>query len=167
MADVATHRARRELIRKLLRTHLVSTQEELGKLLEREGIDVTQATLSRDLARLMARRVTLPDGGTVYELAESPVSRGDEPLRHVHHLVTTVDDGDAMVVVHTVPGGAPAVAAAIDSARPPVVLGTLAGDDTIFIVPARGVRPSRVKRDLLTVWHKPLPLPAKAGRGSG
>ena len=154
MADVATHSARRELIRRILRTHLVATQEDLGRLLAKEGIEVNQATLSRDLARLMARRVTLPDGGTVYELAESPASRGDDALRQVHHLVTTVDEGDAMVVVRTLPGGAPAVAAAIDSSRPTGVLGTIAGDDTIFIVPARGVKPLRVKRDLLTLWKK-------------
>ena len=154
MADVATHSARRELIRRILRTHLVATQEDLGRLLAKEGIEVNQATLSRDLARLMARRVTLPDGGTVYELAESPASRGDDALRQVHHLVTTVDEGDAMVVVRTLPGGAPAVAAAIDSSRPTGVLGTIAGDDTIFIVPARGVKPLKVKRDLLTHWKK-------------
>ena len=154
MADVATHSARRELIRRILRTHVVGTQEDLGKLLEREGIEVNQATLSRDLAKLMARRVTLPDGGTVYELAEAPVGRGDEALRQVHHMVTTVDDGDAMVVVRTLPGGAQAVAAAIDSSRPPGVLGTLAGDDTIFIVPAKGTRPSRVANHLRTIWKK-------------
>ncbi|GMU60485.1 MAG: arginine repressor [Myxococcaceae bacterium] len=154
MADVATHRARREVIRRLLRTHVVGTQEELGELLKREGIEVTQATLSRDLARLQARRVTLPDGGTVYELDGAPAPKGEEPLRAVHSLVTAVDDSDAMVVVRTLPGGAPAVAHAIDSTRPPGVLGTLAGDDTIFIVPRKGVRPARVKRDLLTVWKK-------------
>lgn len=154
MTDVATHRTRREVIRRLLRTHVVATQDELGELLKREGIEVTQATLSRDLARLQARRVTLPDGGTVYELNDAPAPRGEEPLRAVHALVTTVDEGDAMVVVRTLPGGAPAVAAAIDSTRPGGVLGTIAGDDTIFIVPAKGVKPSRVKRDLMTVWKK-------------
>ncbi|MEW5738746.1 MAG: arginine repressor [Myxococcota bacterium] len=154
MTDVATHRARREVIRRLLRTHVVATQEELGELLKREGIAVTQATLSRDLARLQARRVTLPDGGTVYELDGSPAPKGEEPLRAVHSLVTSVDDSDAMVVVRTLPGGAPAVAHAIDSTRPAGVLGTLAGDDTIFIVPVKGTKPSRVKRDLLTVWKK-------------
>lgn len=154
MTDVATHRARREVIRRLLRTHLVGTQDELGELLKREGIEVTQATLSRDLARLQARRVTLPDGGTVYELHDAPAPRGEEPLRAVHALVTTVDDADAMVVVRTLPGGAPAVAAAIDASRPAGVLGTIAGDDTIFIVPAKGVKPARVKRDLMTVWKK-------------
>lgn len=154
MADVATHRARREVIRRLLRTHLVATQDELGDLLRRQGIEVTQATLSRDLARLKARRVTSTEGGTVYELPDAPAPRGDEQLLGVHGLVTTVDESDAMVVVRTLPGGAPAVAAAIDSTRPGGVLGTIAGDDTIFIVPAKGVKPARVKRDLLAVWKK-------------
>lgn len=140
MVDV-THQARRELIRRLLRTQAVATQEELGRLLEREGIEVTQATLSRDLSRLRARRVTLPDGGTVYELADAPVARDGEALRAVHALVTTVDDGDAMVVVRTVPGGAAAVAAAIDSSRPEGVLGTIAGDDTVFVAPEGALRP--------------------------
>ena len=84
MADMATHRARREMIRQLLRTQWVTTQESLGALLKREGIDVTQATLSRDLAKMKARRVTLPDGGTVYELSDSPVSGGDDRLRENH-----------------------------------------------------------------------------------
>ncbi len=150
MVEAAT-RARRERIRRLLRKHLVTTQEELGRLLEREGFAVTQATLSRDLARLKARRVTLPDGGTIYELPEAPPDDGPHAL---HHLVTTVDDGDAMVVVRTRPGAAGMIAAALDVARPPGLLGTLAGDDTIFIVPAKGVKPSRLKRDLLSLWKK-------------
>ena len=154
MADVATHRARREVIRQLLRTQLVTTQETLGELLKREGIEVTQATLSRDLAKIKARRVALPDGGTVYELSDAPVSTGDERLRAVHHLVTTVDDSDAMVVVRTLPGGASAVAAALDATRPAGVLGTIAGDDTIFLVPHKGVKPARMKRDLLSLWKK-------------
>ncbi len=75
----------------------------------------------------------------------------------MHHLVTTVDDADAMVVVRTLPGGASAVAAAIDSGRPSGVLATLAGDDTIFIVPTRGTRPARVAKDLRTTWKKGQP----------
>lgn len=157
MADLATHHARREVIRQLLRTQWVTTQESLGELLKREGIDVTQATLSRDLAKINARRVTLPDGGTVYELIDSPVSGGDERLRAVHHLVTAVDDSDAMVVVRTLPGAASAVAAALDGTRPASVLGSLAGDDTIFLVPHKGVKPSRMKRDLVALWKKGVP----------
>ena len=146
--------ARRDAIRRLIRSQVVGTQEELGKLLSREGIEVTQATLSRDLGALMARRIQLPEGGTAYELDESPVGRGVEGLRAVHALVTTVDEADAMVVLHTRPGAASVVAGAIDAGRPAGVLGTIAGDDTIFIVPAKGTRPSRVANHLRTIWKK-------------
>ena len=145
---------RRDTIRRLIRSQVIGTQEELGKLLEKEGIEVTQATLSRDLGALMARRIQLPEGGTAYELDDAPLGRGAEGLRAVHGLVTTVDESDAMVVLRTRPGAASIVAAAIDSGRPSGVLGTIAGDDTIFIVPAKGTRPSRVANQLRTIWKK-------------
>jgi transcriptional regulator of arginine metabolism len=156
MGDLASHRERRERIRRLLLAHEVATQEELGALLQREGLAVTQATLSRDLAKLEARRVTRPDGGTVYELPGAP-ARSSEGLLQARGLVTTVLEGDAMVVVHTLPGGAPTVARAIDTTRPPGVLGTIAGDDTVFVVPSKGTRPARVRRDLLAAWKKGSP----------
>jgi len=155
MAEAAAHRARRELIRRLLRTAVVATQDELGELLRRHGVAVTQATLSRDLARLRARRVTLPDGGTAYEV-DGPAADGDAGLALVHRLVTTVEDGDALVVVRTLPGAASAVAAALDASRRKDVLGTIAGDDTIFVAPRRGVRPARLRRELALLWKKGL-----------
>ena len=148
---------RRDTIRRLIRSQVIGTQEELGKLLEREGIEVTQATLSRDLGALMARRIQLPEGGTAYELDDAPLGRGAEGLRGVHALVTTVDEADAMVVVHTRAGAASIVAGAIDAGRPHGVLGTIAGDDTIFIVPTKGTRPARVANQLRTVWKKGKP----------
>lgn len=146
--------SRRDVIRRLIRSQVVGTQEELGKLLEKEGIEVTQATLSRDLGALMARRIQLPEGGTAYELDDAPLGRGVEGLREVHALVTAVDESDAMVVLHTRPGAASIVAGAIDAGRPSGVLGTIAGDDTIFIVPAKGIRPARVANQLRTIWKK-------------
>ncbi len=146
--------SRRDTIRRLIRSQVISTQEELKKLLEKEGIEVTQATLSRDLGALMARRIQLPEGGTAYELDDAPVGGGVEGLKAVHALVTTVDEGDAMVVLHTRPGAASVVAAAIDAGRPAGVLGTIAGDDTIFLVPAKGIKPSRVANQLRTIWKK-------------
>ena len=133
--------SRRDTIRRLIRSQVIGTQEELGKLLGKEGIEVTQATLSRDLGALMARRIQLPEGGTAYELDDAPVSGGAEGLKAVHALVTTVDESDAMVVLHCRPGAASVVAAAIDGGRPTGVLGTIAGDDTIFIALSEGASP--------------------------
>jgi transcriptional regulator of arginine metabolism len=146
--------ARRETIRRLIRSRVISTQEELGELLASEGFEVTQATLSRDLARLQARRAPRLEGGSAYELPDAPVAEGPEGLAQMHHLVTLVEEADALVLVRTLPGGASVVALAIDKARPEGVLGTIAGDDTIFIVPTRGTRPLRVAKSLKSVWKK-------------
>ena len=130
-------RARRAQITALIRAHRIGTQAELRERLRARGHAVTQATLSRDLARLRARRVTLPGGGTAYELDAAGDDRAREAA--VAALVVDVRDGAAMVVIHTRPGGAPAVAAWLDDARVASVLGSIAGDDTIFIVPERRV----------------------------
>ena len=141
MTDSADTRARRAAIVELIRTRHVSTQSELRGLLLGRGFDVTQATLSRDLAKLHARRASLPDGGTAYELEGFAARSGAEPtqLAAMADMVVGVKDGAAMVVVHTKPGVAAAIASLLDQARLDSVLGTIAGDDTIFVVPERRV----------------------------
>jgi transcriptional regulator of arginine metabolism len=124
---------RRREVARILRSGRVATQEELLAALARSGWKATQATLSRDLARLGARRVSRPEG-SFYELGEG--TPGDAAAA-VAGLVASVTTNGSVVVVRTVPGSAPAVARAIDLARLPGVLGTLAGDDTVFVAPAR------------------------------
>lgn len=134
--------ARRAAIAALLRRRPVATQTELRALLARAGHAVTQATLSRDLARLGARRAHRPGGGTAYEL---PGAAADEPAGDgLGALVTAVEDNGVLVVVRTRPGAAPAVALALDQARVPGVLGSVAGDDTIFVAPTRGAALAKV-----------------------
>jgi len=147
-------RARREAIRRLIRTRIVSTQEELRELLAEEGFDVTQATLSRDLARLGARRVALPTGGTAYEIDGLEPADPHEALRAVATSVLLIDETDALVIVHTPPGAAPSVGLALDQSRLPGVAGTIAGDDTVFIAPKKGVSPEFVARQLREIWMK-------------
>lgn len=125
---------RREAVARLLRRGHVGTQEALLSALRREGFRATQATLSRDLARLGARRVLRPGGGAVYELSEEAADGGLAALRGLTRSVTA---NGWLVVVRTRPGSAPAVARAVDLARLEGVLGTLAGDDTIFVAPSR------------------------------
>ena len=135
---------RRAEIRELIasRAHPIGTQQELRALLVERGYAVTQATLSRDLAQLGARRVPVPDGGTSYELPDAPHT----PL--FGDLVRAIDDNGALVIVHTTPGAAQIVASTLDRARLPEVLGTIAGDDTIFLAPARSISTARVIRKL-------------------
>lgn len=146
------HEARRATIRRLLSTERIATQEALRERIAQAGFDVTQATLSRDLAALGARRVSLPEGGTVYELEEARAPQGLESLLPQRGSVTAVIDTGTLVVVQTLAGTAPAVALALDRARLDKVAGTIAGDDTIFIAPHKGVSPGRVARQLTSIW---------------
>ncbi|WP_434391635.1 arginine repressor [Melittangium boletus] len=146
--------ARQEAIRRIIRAHAVGTQEELGQLLTREGFDVTQATLSRDLAQLGAMRVSLPEGGTVYGLADALPPEGEARLLELGELIVSLGDNEMMVVVRTRPGSAPVVASAIDHARLPECLGTLAGDDTIFVAPTRGHSTRTLHRKLKAFFGK-------------
>jgi transcriptional regulator of arginine metabolism len=129
---------RRDLIRELIASTSIATQSDLRTLLAGRGCDVTQATLSRDLAGLGARRTARG-----YELDDAPRTG---PL--LAELVTSIDDNGSLVVVHTAPGAASAVALAIDRAKLPEVLGTIAGDDAIFLAPRRDAGTSRVVRRL-------------------
>lgn len=144
--------ARRQVIRRLLTTRNVATQEELGELLADEGHQVTQATLSRDLATLRAARVARPEGGTVYVLEEVPVT--GMGLRELGELVIAVEDNGHLVAVRTMPGAASAIASAVDGLRLPELLGTVAGDDTLFCAPARRRSAAQVRKTLLTMFGK-------------
>ena len=142
MSDVTE---RRQAIRALIASRPIATQEELRELLAARGHAVTQATLSRDLAQLGARRAAQPGGGTSYELADAPRA----PL--LRDLVRAVDDNGSLVVIHTTPGAAQVVASTFDRAHLPEALGTIAGDDTIFVAPARGVTSTRLAKRLRDV----------------
>jgi transcriptional regulator of arginine metabolism len=148
--------ARREAILELIRRSRVGTQEELKDRLAERGFRVTQATLSRDLARLGARRVTLRAGGTTYEI-DSLLAEEEETLAYFRPLVTSVEESHAMVVVMTEPAAASTVARAIDRERLPEVLATLAGDDTVFVVPQRRSSPHALARRLRETWKKRRP----------
>jgi transcriptional regulator of arginine metabolism len=119
----------------------VRSQTELAALLAADGIEVTQATLSRDLEELGAVKLRGADGGVgVYVVPEdgSPVrgvSGGTERLsRMLGELLTATDASGNLAVLRTPPGAAQYLASAIDRAALPYVVGTIAGDDTIFVV---------------------------------
>jgi transcriptional regulator of arginine metabolism len=131
---------RRSEIRRLIGSRSIATQEELRALLATSGHRVTQATLSRDLAKIGARRAARPDGGTAYELGDDR-SRGP-----VGGLVRSIADNGSLVVIHTEPGAAQVIASALDRARLPELLGTIAGDDAIFLAPARGVSAGKLAK---------------------
>lgn len=150
----ADRKERRDTIRRILRSQSVGTQEELGELLAKRGFDVTQATLSRDLAKLKARRLTRAEGGSVYELEDLKAPSQQDVLEGLRHLLISVDYNESLVVLTTAAGGASAVANGLDRARLNSVLGTIAGDDTIFVAPTRKVSAAALAKQLQSLWKR-------------
>ncbi len=140
--EVATTRAGRQArIVAILSSAPVHSQTELAALLADDGIEVTQATLSRDLEELGAVKLRGADGGSgVYVVPEdgSPV-RGvvggtERVARLLGELLVSTDASANLAVLRTPPGAAQYLASAIDRAALPEVVGTIAGDDTILVV---------------------------------
>jgi len=137
----ATRVALQARIIAILSSQPVHSQSELAAALADDGIDVTQATLSRDLEELGAVKLRGADGGVgVYVIPEdgSPVrgvSGGTERLsRLLGELLVSTDSSANLAVLRTPPGAAHYLASAIDRAALPEVVGTVAGDDTILVI---------------------------------
>lgn len=120
---------RLEGLRALLAEGKLSTQDELRMKLEKQKFRVTQSTISRDLRRIGAVRAVDAEGNTVYRL---PLVESAEDAS-TSEIVRNVQGNDSMVVIHTVPGAASIVARHIDMRRSREFIGTIAGDDTVFV----------------------------------
>jgi transcriptional regulator of arginine metabolism len=126
-------RERHALILDVLRGHRVTSQEALRELLLERGIEVTQATLSRDIRELRLVKIPGADGTSYYSLPDEWEST--PPLESLlPTLFHSADGVDRLLVIHTMKGAAQTVAAAIDWEEWPEIVGTLAGDDTILII---------------------------------
>ena len=125
---------RQRMIAELLDEHEVSTQQQLQQLLAGMGVDVTQATVSRDLDRLGVMRVRR-HGRLVYALPEDDAPT--DPIAQVVialGLVRTMEGSANLAVLRTGPANAHPVAIAFDNASLPEIIGTIAGDDTIALI---------------------------------
>ena len=140
---MADRTLRRRLIRELVSTHEVGAQAELVALLQAEGVEATQATVSRDLEELGITKYRGADGRSTYMLPDT--SGLSQMLRQ---FVRSIDASGNLAVVRTPPGTAAAVASAIDAADLPGVLATVQGDDTLLVVAQEGVAGSRIAEQL-------------------
>lgn len=134
---MATKTQRQQMVARLIAQNAVSNQAQLVDLLAAEGISATQATVSRDLEDLGAVKVRVPGGDTVYAVPEFEPARlaPENQLRRVMgEWVAEVRHSGPMVVVKTPPGCAHVVASALDRSGLDGLLGTVAGDDTIFCI---------------------------------
>ena len=141
----ATKAARLGLITELIRTRALRSQNELSTFLTDQGLSVTQATLSRDLEELGAVKIRGVDGGAaVYVIPEDgpprPMEGGTARLgRLLAELLLSHAASGNLAVLRTPPGAANFLASAIDRAGLADVVGTIAGDDTIFVVARDGL----------------------------
>ena len=143
---------RQRAIRDLVDQRPVRTQQELAAALRERGFRTTQATVSRDVAELGLVKASR-DGAQVYalppRLIEAEVSGEDRLRRLLRDLPAEIREAGLLLIVQTLPGSAHAIAAALDRARWPEVVGSIAGDDTVFIALSDRAALRRVKQRLL------------------
>lgn len=148
---------RHAAIVRIIRRDTVGSQEQLRELLHAEGIEVTQATLSRDIRELGLAKVAAPDGGSHY--AES--GEGASGVRpHLEQLLPTMlvsaEGVGPLLVLKTTTGGAQALALAVDGAGWNEVIGTIAGDDAILVI----TRSERARRGVQSRIRELAGIPA-------
>ncbi len=144
MSVLNTRAARRDLIVAIIRSQAVASQADLVEMLRERGIDVTQATVSRDLDELGAVKTLAGDGRMLYAV---PAEGGEDRLqadeledinarliRVAEDTMVSVAYSGNLVVLRTPPGAAQYLASAFDHSHLTDVIGTIAGDDTIMLV---------------------------------
>lgn len=138
---MATKAQRQHQVAGILAENAITSQAQLVDLLNDGGLEVTQATVSRDLEELGAVKVRVPGGATVYAVPEHPAQQ----FRPTEHLKRVLGDwlgsvqrsGD-LLVLRTPPGSAHVVASALDRSDLKLLLGTVAGDDTVLAISVEG-----------------------------
>ena len=143
---------RHQRILDIVRSKPIQTQEDLSAELAREGMSVTQATISRDIKELRLIKAPVGDGSYRYTV---PVDRNIEDINRLiervfREAVISVEDSDNIVVIKTLEGAAQAIGAIVDDLDWPEVVGSLAGDDTIFIV----VKPAARVPEIMARFNK-------------
>ena len=145
---------RQAQILELVERDQVHSQHELRSRLRKRGIDVTQATLSRDISELaLVKRAA--DGAYARAMQPAPpvVAPTDSLRRQMSVLLRGIERVDQMLVLRTDPGQAQALGIAIDRTRLKEVAGTVAGDDTIFVL-CRGRAAGEAAEEQCTDWMK-------------
>ncbi len=142
-------RERQGAILRLIAERPIATQTELAEALHDQGYDVVQTTVSRDIAELGLRKVRSPGAGLVYAAHDAPdPDRLGELEAAFRRWALLIESNETLVVVTTPSGFANALAQAIDQAAHPHILGTIAGDNAILVVPRAGVSATALRNEL-------------------
>ena len=127
--------ARHAKILELIETYEIETQDELAQKLCEEGFNVTQATVSRDIREMKLTKIATERGRQKYAVISNHDSEVTERMTRVfREAVVKMDYAQNMIVVKTLSGMGMAVAVALDNMQNTEILGTIAGDDTVFCV---------------------------------
>lgn len=126
-------KTRQSKIIELIEKYDIETQEELAERLRKEGYEVTQATVSRDIRQLMLTKMPAGDGRQRYTvMSKEDPKLGDRYSRVLREGFVSMDNAQNILVIRTVSGMAMAVAAALDAMHLKEIVGCIAGDDTIM-----------------------------------
>jgi transcriptional regulator of arginine metabolism len=138
---------RQSKIREIILSKAINTQEQLADELAREGIEVTQATVSRDIKEMGLIKVSTPTGEYRYSLP--PILVHGDPVERARRVfansVVSFDYSENLVLIRTLPGNAGAVGDVVDDLNWRGIVGTLAGDDTVLVI----VRPKERVLELM------------------
>ena len=146
---------RQSKILELTRENDIETQEMLADLLNKAGFNVTQATVSRDIRELKLTKATMQSGKQKYVATAKESSFVTERLNRVFRDgIVSIDYAQNIVVIKTLIGMAMAVAAALDSMENSEIMGTIAGDDTIFCVVKNESRAIKLTENLKAISLK-------------
>lgn len=146
---------RQSKILELIRENDIETQEMLADLLNKAGFNVTQATVSRDIRELKLTKATMQSGKQKYVTTAKESSFVTERLNRVFRDgIVSIDYAQNIVVIKTLIGMAMAVAAALDSMENSEIMGTIAGDDTIFCVVKNESRAVKLTENLKAISLK-------------
>lgn len=139
-------------IRKLIREEKIASQDELLRRLKSNDFKMTQATLSRDLKYLRVSRVHDEEKGNIYYLPENVANPQSVPWTNfLQDGLVSFEFAQGMAVLRTLPGYGSSIASAIDSMNIVEIAGTIAGDDTILIIPRDGATREAVIEQLSAV----------------
>ena len=140
---------RLEALRLIISSQQLGSQDELLNALQKEGFKLTQATLSRDLKQLKVAKAASMSGNYVYVLPSETIYKRVSSPNSIREMMRvpgfiSINFSGNMGIIRTRPGYASSIAWNIDNSDVPEILGTIAGDDTIFIVIKEGVKHQQV-----------------------
>ena len=139
---------RQTKILELIQKHDIETQEELSAYLTRDGYQVTQATVSRDIRELKLTKIAMDNGRQRYAvLSDADTGMAEKLVRVLREGFVSMDYAGNILVIKTVSGMASAVGAAVDAIKLSEIIGSIAGDDTLMCV-------IRTEEDAVNIMNK-------------